>query len=168
MRNGRARAWYYALFHREVTPMKKLVLGSMMAITSVFLFSSLATTQTNQEETVKEAWASIENFFVAFNNEDNDELQKYMTFPHMFLNRNGSVSVSEERWDMNFEAMKERQDWVKSTLDSHKATMVFEDKVHFRIVFGRVNSKGEKYYTKEGVYIATKKDGKWGLQVRSY
>jgi ketosteroid isomerase-like protein len=162
------RPWYYAFFHLEGISMKKFVICSMLAITPIFLFSSLAITQTNEEETVKAAWASIENFFVAFNNEDNEELQKYMTFPHMFLNRNGSVRVSEERWDMNFEAMKERQDWVKSTLDSHEATMVFEDKVHFRIVFGRVNSKGEKYYTKEGVYIATKKDGKWGLQVRSY
>ena len=148
--------------------MKKTVLCLTMAVAPILIFSSLATTQANEEETVKEAWASIEGFFDAFNKEDNDALQQYMTFPHMFLNRNGSVSVSEERWDMNFEAMKERQDWVKSTLDSHEVTMVFPDKVHFKIVFGRVNTKGEKYYTKEGVYIATKKDAKWGLQVRSY
>jgi len=148
--------------------MKKVVLTSLLAIVPVLFFTSLAETKTTEEETIEEAWASIENFFVAFNNEDNDSLQEHMTFPHMFLNRNGSVSISEERWEMNFEAIKERQDWVKSTLDSHEVTMVFPDKVHFKIVFGRVNSKGEKYYAKEGIYIATKKDDKWGLQVRSY
>ena len=148
--------------------MKKVFLCSAMPIVSVFLFTSLATTQSDEEETVEEAWASIEGFFEAFNNEDNDGMQKYMTFPHLFLSRNGSVRISEERWEMNFEGMQERQDWVKSSLDSHEVTMVFADKVHFKIVFSRTNSKGEKYLFQEGVYIATKKDGKWGLQVRSY
>ena len=148
--------------------MKKVFVCSMMAVLSVFLFSSLATMESTEEETVREAWASIEGFFVEFNNEDNDAMQEYMTFPHLFLSRNGSVSVSEERWVMNFEGMKERQDWVRSTLDSHEVTMVLRDKVHFRIVFSRHNSGGEKYMTQEGVYIVTRKDGKWGLQVRSY
>ena len=148
--------------------MKKVFVCSMMAVLSVFLFSSLATMESTEEETVRDAWASIEGFFVAFNNEDNEAMQEYMTFPHLFLTREGGVRVSEERWIMNFERMKESQNWVKSTLDSHEATMVFSDKVHFKIAFSRHNSKGEKYYVQEGVYIATKKDGNWGLQVRSY
>ena len=122
----------------------------------------------NEEENIKQAWAAIENFFVAFNNEDNDAMHPYMTFPHMFLSRNGSVSIQEERWSMNFDRMKESQDWVKSTLDSREATMVYADKVHFKITFSRHNSKGERYHVQEGIYIVTRKDGKWGLQVRSY
>jgi hypothetical protein len=78
------------------------------------------------------------------------------------------VRIEPERLTFDFEAMKKNQDWVKSTMDSHEVTMVFPDKVHFRIVFSRHNSKGERYLTMEGIYIATKKDGKWGLQVRSY
>lgn len=148
--------------------MKKIILCTLLATTSVFLVPSPATTESNEDVGIAEAWTSIEGFFEEFNNEDNEAMQKYMTFPHLFLRRNGGVSVEPERWTMNFERMKEDQDWVKSTLDSHSVTMVFPDKIHFKIAFSRHNSKGEKYMTQEGVYIATKKDGKWGLQVRSY
>jgi len=148
--------------------MKKVILCSMTAVMSMVLFSSYAATEPDEEETVREAWTCIEGFYREFNNEDNEAMQAYMTFPHLFLTRNGGVRVSDERWDMNFDRMKESQDWVKSTLDSHEVTMVFRDKVHFKITFSRHNSKGEKYMTQEGIYIVTKQDGKWGLQVRSY
>lgn len=141
---------------------------SLMVVSCGVLCSPIALSESNDEEIVEEAWASIEGFFEAFNEGDNDALQDYVTYPHLLMMRNGGVRIEPERLTFDFEAMKKNQDWVKSTMDSHEVTMVFPDKVHFRIVFSRHNSKGERYLTMEGIYIATKKDGKWGLQVRSY
>lgn len=153
---------------KPTTTLFASILAICCTVTLVNAQTQPPTPQFDRDETIKEAWASIENFYEAFNNEDNDAMQKYMTFPHIFLSRNGSASVEPERWTMNFDRMKQSQDWVKSTLDSQEVTMVFPDKVHFKITFSRHNAKGEKYMTQQGIYIATKKDNKWGLQVRSY
>ena len=117
---------------------------------------------------VKAAKETTVAFFEDFNAEDNDALQEHMTFPHIFLTRNGQARVIEERWNMNFEAMREREGWAKSTIDSMEASIVFEDKVHLNLVFSRVGQDGKIYRTVPGQWIVTKKDGKWGVQLRSY
>ena len=128
----------------------------------------LASGENAQEDSVREAKETVVKFFEAFNAEDNEALQGYMTYPHIFLTRNGQVRVLEERWEMNFAGLREREGWRKSTIDSMEASMVFEDKVHLNLVFSRVNQDGEVYRTVPGQWIVTKKDGRWGVQLRSY
>ena len=78
-----------------------------LAVAPALVFSAAA--QTEEEKTVAEARAAMEAFYVAFNRADNEALQEYMNFPHVFLSRNGRVSISEERWELNFERMRERE-----------------------------------------------------------
>ena len=40
-------------------------------------------------------------------------------------------------------------------------------KVHFEVVFSRYKADGSKYATYQSLWIATKKDGAWGIQARS-
>ncbi len=116
----------------------------------------------------KDARQALADFFVAFNAADNDALQNYSNYPHAFVGSAGSIRIIEDRWEANFEAMREREGWHHSTLDSARAFIVKEDKVHFEIVFSRHNTDGEVYRTVPGLWIMTKQDGKWGLSLRSY
>ena len=116
----------------------------------------------------KDARQALDDFFVAFNAADNDALQNYSNYPHAFVGSNGSIRIIEDRWEANFDAMREREDWHHSTLDSARAFIVKEDKVHFEIVFSRHNTDGTKYRTVPGLWIMTKQDGQWGLSLRSY
>ena len=123
----------------------------------------LASGENAEDDTVNDAKETVVKFFEAFNAADNDALQKYMNYPHIFLTRNGQARIIEERWNMNFEGLGDREGWQRSTIDSIEASMVFEDKVHLNLVFSRVNQDGEIYRTVPGQWIVTKKDGHWGV-----
>ena len=116
----------------------------------------------------REARHAMEEFYRVFNEADNEALQEFMNFPHVFLSANGRVSISEERWTMNFDGMRERENWASSSLDSAKACLVMETKVHFDIVFSRHHADGSTYRTVPGMWIVTKQDDHWGVQLRSY
>ena len=128
----------------------------------------LASGENAEEDAVNDAKETVVKFFEAFNAADNDALQDYMNYPHIFLTRNGQARIIEERWDMNFEGLREREGWRRSTIDSLEVSMVFEDKVHLNLVFSRVGQDGEIYRTVPGQWIVTKQDGRWGVQLRSY
>ncbi len=134
----------------------------------LLLCAALAPVESAENEDVKAARECMDNFFTAFNAADNDALQKYMNYPHDFLSRNGQVRVTEERWDMSFERMRENEGWHSSSLDKVEISMVFDGKVHFNIVFSRHHEDGSTYRTVPGQWIVTRQDGHWGVQIRSY
>ena len=141
------------------------VVGSGLVIAAC---SSLALAQGKNARIEGEARRAMEEFYRVFNEADNEALQQYMNFPHVFLSRNGRVLISEERWTIDFDRMREREGWSSSTLDSVEAGLIMVDKVHFNIVFSRHRADGTVYRTVPGMWIVTKKDGRWGVQVRSY
>lgn len=120
------------------------------------------------EQAENDAREALVGFYAAFNAADNDALQNYMNYPHAFVGSNGSIRVMEERFDMNFDRMREDEGWHRSTLDFADATLVKEDKVHFDIVYSRHRADNTTYRTVPGLWIMTKQNGKWGLTLRSY
>ena len=120
------------------------------------------------EQAEDDARAALEGFFVAFNAGDNDALQEYMNYPHVFVGSNGSIRLIEDRLDTDFDRMRKNEGWHHSTLDFAQAFLVKEDKVHFNIVFSRHRADNTTYRTVPGLWIMTKQDGQWGLSLRSY
>lgn len=116
----------------------------------------------------KDARKTLDDFFAAFNTADNDALQNYMNYPHVFVGANGSIRTIDDRFDIDFDRMREQEDWKRSTLDSARAFLVKTDKVHFELTFTRYNTNDEPYRTVSGLWIVTKQDEKWGLSLRSY
>lgn len=116
----------------------------------------------------KDARQALDDFFTAFNAADNDALQRYCSYPHAFVGAEGSIRIIEDRWEMNFDQMREGENWHHSSLDSARAFLVKEDKVHFEIVFSRHDNEGKVYRTVPGLWIMTKQNGQWGLSLRSY
>lgn len=118
---------------------------------------------------MEEARKAIDDFFVAFNNRDNQSLKDLYNFPHVFLFGNGAARIAEDADGMavNFERMREREGWHRSTLDTIEATSVSEEKVHFELVFSRYREDGVKYSSVPALWILTKQDGHWGIQIRS-
>ena len=132
------------------------------------LLGSCARRVSDAVDAEREALHAMQEFYRVFNEADNEALQEYMNFPHLFIGRNGRISISEERWTIDFDRMREREGWDRSALDSAEAVFVTEDKVHFRIVFSRLHADGTVYRTVPGVWVVTKQDGHWGVQLRSY
>ena len=116
-----------------------------------------------------EARTALEEYFRAWNAADNDAIATISNFPRLSLGANGQAVVRESPEDIaiDFDLLRQAEGWDHSTLDLMEAVHVSEDKVHFRIVFSRRLADGSSYRTVPGLYVITRQDGHWGLQLQS-
>ena len=116
-----------------------------------------------------EARAALEEYFRAWNAADNDAIATICNFPRLSLGANGQVVVRESPEDIaiDFDLLRQAEGWDHSTLDLMETVHVSDDKVHFRIVFSRRRADGSPYRTAPGLYVITRQNGHWGLQLQS-
>ena len=149
--------------------MKRFGIGLAAACMVLGIMTDEAQMQDTTTDAEAAAKQLIDDFFVAFNAEDNDALQKIANYPHSFLLGNGRVitAKSADELVMNFDSMKEREGWHHSTLDAYKVCQSSAEKVHVELTFSRYKEDGTNYWTVPALWIVTKQDDKWGIQFRS-
>ncbi len=127
-----------------------------------------ALAQDDERQYQAEARAALEEYFRAWNAADNDAVAAISNFPRLSLGGNGQVVLrgSPEEIVTDFELLRQ-SGWDRSTLDLAEAVQISPDKVHFRIVFTRYDVGDSPIMTTPGLYVVTKQDGHWGLQLQS-
>ena len=145
--------------------MQKHLFGALLAM-SVAL--ALAAPLSAQDD-LADARAALDEYFRAFNAEDNDALVAISNFPRISIGRNGQVVVREDAADIetDFLLLRQVEGWDHSTLDLVEAVQVALDAVHFKVVFSRRKVDGAAYRTVPGLFVMTKQDGEWGLALQS-
>ena len=141
-------------------------IAALGLIASILLTPRVAGAQSAEETAAR---AAVDRFFEAWNKADNLALRETIHLPHVFLVGAGSARVAET-WDdiaVDFDELRRREGWAKSTLDETEATYVSEKRVHLELVFSRLDAAGEAYSTVGVLWIMTRRDGRWGVQVRS-
>ncbi len=140
----------------------------LLAVALVAVVSQSAAPVGAQDVEV-EARAALEEYFRAWNAADNDAIATISNFPRLSLGGNGQVVVRESPEDItiDFDLLRQAEGWDHSTLDLMDTVHVSDDKVHFRIVFSRRRADGSAYRTVPGLYVVTRQDGHWGLQLQS-
>jgi hypothetical protein len=65
--------------------------------------------------------------------------------------------------------MRKQEGWVSSSFDydTLRIFMSSEDKVHLSLDFHRYKEDGDRYATGNVFYVISKKDSRWGIQLRS-
>ena len=116
----------------------------------------------------KEARAALTDFLAAWNRADNEAVRPTLNYPHLTL-AGGRMLVAEgpQEFTTDFEGMRQREGWVRSTFDSivvHRSSL---DKVHCEVVYSRWRADGTAYRTASVYYIVTRKDEHWGMQFRA-
>ena len=136
--------------------------------TTCAVVATMATLMVAQDERA-EAQAALEEYFRAWNAEDNEALAEISNFPRLSLGRNGQVVVREEPEDIeiDFDILKQVEGWDHSTLDLLEAVQASPDTVHFKVVFSRRHADGAAYRTVPALFIMTKQNDHWGLQLQS-
>jgi len=144
------------------------VAAGCLAVAFVAASAGQAVAQDASRQHEAEARAALEEYFRAWNAADNDAVAAISNFPRLTIGQNGLIVVREtpEEIETDFEALR-ASGWDRSTLDLAEAVHVSPDKVHFRIVFSRYSADGSPYTTVPGLYVMTKQDGQWGLQLQS-
>jgi hypothetical protein len=137
-----------------------LVVGASMGFT--------ISAQDDERQYETEARAALEEYFRAWNAEDNEAVAAISNFPRLSLGGNGQVVLRQTPEEIltDFQVLRE-SGWDRSTLDLAEAVQVSSDKVHFRVVFSRYAVDGAPITTAPGLYVVTKQDDHWGLQLQS-
>lgn len=149
--------------------MTRTVLAALAALLCLTIMMDQAHMQDTTADAEAAAKKLIDDFFVAFNAEDNEALQKIANYPHAFLLNSGRMAIANtpDELVMNFDAMKEREGWHHSTLGDYNVSNSSPEKVHVELTFHRHKEDGTIYRTVPALWIITKQDGEWGIQFRS-
>lgn len=118
----------------------------------------------------KEARGAVDAFLAAWNTGSSAALAKEVRFPFVTLRGNGRVRIDETPETFQpryFEKLREDENWDHSTFDAIEPVWVAESKVHFKVQWSRHNVDAVRYMTGEILYVVTRVDEEWRIQVRS-
>jgi hypothetical protein len=122
-----------------------------------------------ETESEAEALKAINAYMDAFNARDVAGLDRAMNFPHV-RHASGKVRVMEEPGshpDRMFELFAEAHGWDHSEWDYRRVVQSTDDKVHFVVQFTRYRKDGSKIGVFPSVWVVTRQEGHWGIQMRS-
>ena len=116
-----------------------------------------------------EARAALDEYIAAWNAADNEAIAAVSNFPRVSIGTAGEVVVRQaaEELEIDFDLLRQAEGWDHTTFDLVEAVHVAPDKVHYRVVSSRRRSDGSAYRTGPALYIVTRQNGRWGLQLQS-
>jgi hypothetical protein len=116
------------------------------------------------------AEALVRSRFTAWNRADSAAVRALLHVPHVSVpGTRMSIRESESALldSPDFRALASVEGWHHSTLDALDACQRSADKVHCVATYGRYAADGRRYADGQAVYIATCRDGRWGIQLES-
>lgn len=119
---------------------------------------------------VASATQAIDDFFHAFNRQDNIALRELSHIPQAMLNNGLTLQANSAESSivkMNFAALQQREDWRRSSYQNLHVINALATKVTFRLDFQRYNSADENYAIVPVVWVLTKRNERWGVEFRS-
>ncbi len=118
---------------------------------------------------VAAASACLDRFTERFNACDSAGMDTQLHFPHIMLS--GAERLDWDRPGQHpayfFDALKETG-WSHTRYESKTAVLVSQDKVHFLVAYSRRNDRDEVLSLHRNLWIVTRRDGRWGIALRSY
>jgi hypothetical protein len=116
----------------------------------------------------QEAKSAIEDYFEAFNAQDENAMRAKLHFPFSWI-INNRVRLVMEAGDFVAPTVQliKQEGWAYSRLDWMEAVQVWDDKAHIKLSYSRYKADGTRYVSHEALWIVTRRDGHWGVQCQS-
>ena len=122
-----------------------------------------------RRETEQACFAVLDQFMDALNGHDAAGMDAAMHFPHIRF-AGGQLKVYEKAgsnpMDL-FQKLREEDDWLYSHWRTRDVVQFNDNKAHVALSYTRYRSDDSVIGVYESLYILTKVDGRWGIQVRS-
>ena len=121
------------------------------------------------DKIIKEALECLDKFGKYFEKEDLEGMDSCLHFPHYIISGN-EVICWEESGNLPktfFEDLK-KNGFKRTIVTCREVITVSDNKVHFKYCYYRESLDGTIMSEHDNVWIVTFKNGKWGIQVRSY
>lgn len=119
-----------------------------------------------------EARKAVDDYYAAWNAQDVAAMAKVLHYPHVMIAAARAFVMEDPARFINFDEkivkkLLKKEEWHHSDLLALETIQLSEDKVHFRIEFGRYRENGEKYAHYHGIWILTRENDHWGILARS-
>lgn len=114
--------------------------------------------------------AAAREFIDAFNAQDHERLAAALNYPHVRLARSFTRIESAAEFaarSRSGEPGLRAEGWHHSVLTAVEAVQGSADKVHLLMRVDRCRESGEVYKSFDTFWVATCRDGHWGIQFRS-
>ena len=112
----------------------------------------------------------LDEFLDALNARDPKRLAAACNFPHVRFSTSGMKiwrTDEEFRRDGDLAGIPLEGEWHHTSWNTRKTLQTSSEKLHVAVTFTRHASNGAKISTFDSLYIVTKQDGRWGVQIRS-
>jgi len=118
---------------------------------------------------VAAAAACLMRFTAAFNACDLAAMDAELQFPHALLAADQmTIWETPGSHPANLFATLQAQGWAATRYDRQQPVLVGTDKVHFLVTYSRLDAQGAPLSVHENLWIVTRRQGRWGIAVRSY
>ena len=135
-------------------------------------FSNFVNPQTSSTKAsllVEGASACLDRFTAAFNSCDSEHMDSELHFPHvMYSGAEFLVWDQSGQHSDDFFTKLKSSGWSKTQYERKEPVLVSANKVHFVVEYTRRDVNGLTLTTHTNLWIATLKDGKWGIVLGSY
>ena len=111
----------------------------------------------------------LDRFMAALNGYDASAMDSTMHFPHVRF-AGGTVKVYERAGENPmdlFEQLRREDNWKYSTWRVRDLVQFNEKKAHFVLSYTRFRSDESVIGVYESLYVLTRVEGRWGIQMRS-
>jgi hypothetical protein len=125
--------------------------------------------ESTDEELVSGALNCLDRFGECFNSMDFTGMDEMLHFPHYVVS--GSTVIEwRERGQLPEAFFNDlvKQGWHHTSFTTREVILVSTDKVHFRIRYTRERKDNSILTAHENIWIVTRKNGRWGILLRSY
>jgi hypothetical protein len=148
--------------------MKIFCIAILLLTVAVYSFAQDAVVP-DKNGTEKEVMQVLEDFMSAFNRVDVAAWESTFHFPHYRL-ASGKMHVlnsAGQRKASDLKQYLESIGWHHSAWDRRNIIHATDTKAHVDTTFTRYRKDGSIIGSYESLYILTRKDGKWGVTLRS-
>lgn len=123
----------------------------------------------NYDEMIKGALECLDKFGKYFEKEDLQGMDSCFHFPHYILSGNEVICWNEGgKLPLTFFTDLKKLGFKRTVVTCREVITVAENKVHFKYCYYRESKDGKVLSQHDNIWIVTLKDGKWGIQIRSY
>ncbi len=113
---------------------------------------------------------ALDEFMDALNSRDPSRLAAACHFPHVRFSA-GAMRIWRTSEDFcrdgDLAGIPLEREWHASSWDARRILQASKDKIHVAVTFSRHTLAGAKISTYDSLYIVTKQNGRWGVQIRS-
>ncbi|MBS7778524.1 hypothetical protein [Acidovorax sp. CCYZU-2555] len=138
-------------------------------MSSFLSFVSQTSDNSIDSDVVEEASRCLDQFTQAFNALDLAGMDARLHFPHVMIS--GSETLlwdAPDQHPADFFQRLQSTGWASTRYESKLPVLTSQDKVHFLVTYTRRSATDVELSRHSNLWIVVKKNGTWGISLRSY